>query len=135
MVRIIVAVLFFTITPAAFSQEVPSLAGVRTFEEYFRTECPETLETECLRLWTLARSKAHPTLAGGAAVAPPAVDTGGVSLSVPSRSLPPGRSTSGVAVVPPSKTNESIDRLLCEKYGDCAALKKRQKKNRERGNK
>ena len=66
---------------------------------------------------------------------PPAVDAGGVSLSVPRGSLPPGRSTSGTAVVPPSKTNEGIDELLCEKYGDCAALKKRQKKNREKGNK
>ena len=58
--------------------------------------------------------------------APPAVDAGGVSLSVPRGSLPPGRSTSGTAVVPPSKTNEGIDELLCKRYNECDAWNKRQ---------
>ena len=66
--------------------------------------------------------------------APPAVDTGGVSSSVPRGVVVHERAARG-AVIPPSQTSEGIDKMLCEKYGDCAALKKRQKKNREKGNK
>ena len=131
MVRLALLSFFFVATLPALAQEparqdVPTLAGTRSFQEYFRTECPEETEGECLKLWAAARVAQQSLSAreGGIPVAPQTLDGRGVP-SVPQSSAAPVRGTIGVFIPP-----NDPDQLICERTGDCAAWHAKQAKNR-----
>jgi len=114
MVRLVLLLFFFFFTLPALAEEpvkrdVPTLAGTRSFQEYFRTECPEAEETECLKLWAAARieRKQAPVISGGIPIPARKPDGSGVPL-VPQSSATPRRGT--FEFVPPTNIDAEVER-------------------------